>query len=150
MNWVKAKHAAETQLEKGELLRWFGWPQVWPFVVARARFALWGAVFSGLALFWVVQIYQGRDPFTRIFAAAPLYSIVKGSTFSNVLWYAGLLAGAGCLGIGLLALVSVGLHFAVARATVYAVTDRRVFVVTYPVSRSHRFAHGLSAHCRSR
>ena len=130
MNWFQAKIAATPHLEAGENLRWVGTPSVLAFAASRVPAAIAGLFICWAAVSWMSKIYAGTDLLTKTLAQLPIRSVLKDSFLAHFTWHIALAATALLLALGVLCIVPLVLATIEARRTVYAVTDRRVFVLT--------------------
>lgn len=115
---------AQSELQTGENLLWTGAPDPRRAAITSLPAALFGIPFAGFALFWMNTAYRGtqhlaraHNSFTSGFAVFPLFGIPF------------LLIGAGIV----LAPVWVYLK---GRNGVYAVTNRRVMIITGKATRA--------------
>lgn len=115
---------AQSELQTGENLVWTGTPDPRRAAITSLPAALFGIPFAGFALFWMNTAYRGtqhlsraHNSFTSAFAVFPLFGIPF------------FLIGAGIV----LAPVWVYLK---GRNGVYAVTNRRVMIITGKTTRA--------------
>lgn len=120
-----AQLRAQSELQSGESLSWTGAADPGRAALAALPAAFFGIPFAGFALFWMSMAFRGthamsksgHNAFTAGFAIFPLF-------------------GLPFLLIGMGIILAPFWAFLKARSTVYAVTDRRVMVITGSKNRS--------------
>ena len=125
MNASDAQLRAQSELESGESLSWAGTADPGRSALGALPVAFFGIPFAGFALFWMSQAFRAtaimnksaHNAFTSGFAIFPLFGIPF-------------------LFIGLAIVLAPFRVFLKAKSTVYAVTNRRVMVITGSKSRS--------------
>jgi hypothetical protein len=111
---MQAEQIAQSQLDGGERLLWSGTPSAGGVALGALPAALFGIPFSGFAVFWICTAYSASAHVSHAmapFAFFPLFGIPF------------LLIGLGMLTSPLWAWLT-------ALKTVYAVTDKRVMIIT--------------------
>ncbi len=114
MDRMEAEQIATRQLDPGERLLWSGMPGAGRMAMSALPAALFGLPFTGFAAFWIAMAFAGTSRMPRTagpWALFPLFGVPF------------LLVGLGILTAPLWAVLAAG-------RTVYAVTDRRVLIIT--------------------
>ena len=114
MDRIEAEQIAAKQIDSGERLLWSGTPKPSGIALSALPLTFMGILFSGFAAFWIAS-------------AASATSGASGDGFPGAIFP---LFGVPFLLIGLGMLLAPVWAYRSARSTVYAVTDRRVMVIT--------------------
>lgn len=125
MNLTDPQSRAQSELESGETLSWAGTADPRRAAISAIPAIFFGIPFAGFALFWMWEAYRA----TNIMNRGSHNSFTSGfSVFS--------LFGLPFLLIGLAITLSPLWAFLKGKSTVYAVTNRRVMVITGTSNRS--------------
>ncbi len=115
----EAQFMVQSELQSGESLQWTGTADPARAAISALPAALFGVPFAGFALFWITAAYRGshaiskssNNPIGGVFSFFPLF-------------------GLPFLFIGLGIVFAPLLAYFKAQKTAYAVTDKRVLVIT--------------------
>ena len=125
MNLTDAQMRAQSELESGESLVWSGTADPRRAAISSLPAALFGIPFAGFALFWMSEAFRG----TRAMAGNSHNAFVSGFKVFPLFGIPFLLVG---LGVTLMPLWA----YLTGTKTVYAVTNRRVMVISGTKSRA--------------
>lgn len=125
MNLTDAQMRAQSELESGESLVWSGTADPRRAAISAFPAALFGIPFAGFALFWMSQAFRA----TRAMAGNSHNAFVSGFKIFP-------LFGIPFFLVGLAVMLAPLWAFLTGRNTVYAVTNRRVMVISGTKSRA--------------
>lgn len=125
MDLTDAQFRAQSELESGESLAWSGTADPRRAALSAIPAAIFGIPFAGFALFWMSQAFRA----THAMAGNSRNSFVSGFKVFP-------LFGAPFLLVGLAITLAPLWAFLTGRNTVYAVTNRRVMVISGSRSRA--------------
>lgn len=125
MNLTDAQMRAQSELDSGESLAWCGTADARRVAFSSLPAALFGIPFAGFALFWMSEAFRG----TRAMAGNSHNAFVSGFKVFPLFGIPFLLVG---LGVTLMPLWA----YLTGTKTVYAVTNRRVMVISGTKSRA--------------
>ncbi len=124
----EAQFMAQSELQPGESLQWTGTADASRAALSVLPAAIFGIPFAAFALFWITTAYRGTHAISKSASANPIAGVFS---FFPLFGLPFLLIGFGIVFSPLLAYFK-GLK------TVYAVTDKRVLVITDGRTRSVR------------
>ena len=115
-----AQFMVQSELQPGESLQWTGTADSARAALSALPASLFGLPFAGFALFWMTAAYRGTHAISKSASANPIAGVFS---FFPLFGLPFLLIGLGIVFAPLLAYFK-------AQKTAYAVTDKRVLVIT--------------------
>ena len=115
----EAQYMAQSELQPGESLQWTGVADPGRATLAALPASIFGIPFAGFAVFWITMAFRGSHAISK----SSSNPVAQGFSFFPLFGLPFLFIGLGIVFAPLLAYFK-------AQKTVYAVTDKRVLVIT--------------------